>query len=105
MKLNARSTLPNLLRPTLITIGLLLAYAIAYRGSEVDFPKLFHALATNEKGRELLGAFLTPDLVTRDIQPVTLQLALPVPCGSAAEGQVATSGPRLAPSVPCAGLR
>jgi phosphonate transport system permease protein len=97
-----RSALPGSLKTTLITLGVIAAYIIAWRGSEVDFPKLFRALATNEKGRELLSDFMTPDIVARDIAPVTLQLALPVPCGSAPEGEVPASGPRLVPSVPCA---
>ena len=97
-----RSALPGSLKTTLITLGVIAAYVIAWRGSEVDFPKLFRALATNAKGRELLGDFMTPDIVARDIAPVTLQLALPVPCGSAPEGEVPASGPRLVPSVPCA---
>ncbi len=99
---NRRSALPGSLKTTLIMLGVIAAYIIAWRGSEVDFPKLFRALATNEKGRELLGDFMTPDIVARDIAPVTLQLALPVPCGSAPEGEVPASGPRLVPSVPCA---
>ncbi len=93
------------LRTTVIALGVLAAYVIAYRGSEVDFPKLFRALATNQKGRQLLGAFLTPDVATRDIAPVTLQLPFPVPCGSAPEAEVPASGPRLVPSVPCAETR
>src|SRR5574341_476991 len=93
------------LKTTLIVLGIVVAYLIAYRGSEVDFPKLFTAFATNEKGRDLLGDFMTPDIVARDIEPVTLQLPLPVPCGSAPEGEVPASGPRLVPSLPCAEQR
>jgi phosphonate transport system permease protein len=78
------------------------AFVVAYRGSEINFVRLFTSLP---KGGPLLRAFLTPDLVARDIQPVTLQLALPVPCGSAPAGEVPASGPRLVPDVPCAELR
>ncbi|MBM4421894.1 MAG: phosphonate ABC transporter, permease protein PhnE [Chloroflexi bacterium] len=105
MNTTRRPALPSSLRTTLIALGVIAAYVIAWRGSQVDFPRLFRALATNEKGRELLGDFMTPDIVARDIAPVTLQLPLPVPCGSAPEGEVAASGPRLAPSVACAELR
>ena len=87
------------LRNTLILLLVAGAYLIAYRGSEVNFVRLFSSLP---KGGPLLRAFLTPDLAAREIAPVTLQLALPVPCGSAPPGEVAASGPRLAPSVPCA---
>jgi phosphonate transport system permease protein len=92
----------RLVRITVITLALLVVYGIAYNGSEINFPRLFTSLP---KGGPLLRAFLTPDLVTRDIRPVTLDLPFPVPCSSAPSGQVAASGPRLVPSVPCAALR
>lgn len=92
----------RILRTTLITLAILAAYVIAYRGSEVNLGKLFGSL---NKGWPLLQDFLTPDLFARDVQPVTYQLPLPVPCGSAPEAEVPTSGPRLVPSVPCAELR
>ncbi len=95
----------GVLRTTLLTLGVVAAYIVAWRGSEIDLPRLFGALAANEKGRTLLGDFLTPDVLARDIAPVTLQLAVPVPCGSAPEEAVPSSGPRLQPSVPCAALR
>lgn len=101
----SRSPLPRAIRTTFIAVAVVLAYTVAWRGSEVDFPKLFTALATNAKGRELLGDFLTPDVVTRDIQPVTIQLPLPVPCGSAPEAEIPVEGPRLVPEVSCAELR
>lgn len=98
-------SLPPAIRVPLLALLLVVAYVIAWNGSEVDFPKLFSQFATNDKGRELLVDFLTPDVVGRDIAPVTLQLALPVPCDSAPNGEMLTSGPRLVPSVPCANLR
>lgn len=90
------------LRNLIILVLVAAAYVIAYRGSQVDFPRLFTSFP---KGWPLLSAFLTPDLTTRDIAPVTLQLALPVPCGSASAAEPATSGPRLVSAVPCAELR
>jgi phosphonate transport system permease protein len=90
---------------TLTVLVLAVAYVIAYRGSQVDFPRLFQKIAEGGRGRLLFEAFLTPDLVAYDIEPVTVQLPLPVPCGSAPEAEVAASGPRLVPEVPCANLR
>jgi phosphonate transport system permease protein len=92
----------RLLRTTLLALAVVVVYAIAYQGAEVNFGRLFTSLP---KGGPLLRAFLTPDLVARDIQPVTIDLPLPVPCGSAAAGQVPASGPRLVPAVPCAAPR
>lgn len=93
------------IKTTLTTLVIVVAYVIASRGSQVDFPRLFNALGTNERARMLLQDFLTPDLVAYDVQPIVLQLALPVPCGSAPNAEVASSGPRLVPAVPCAELR
>lgn len=90
------------LRNLVLLVVITAAYVIAFRGSEIDFVRLFTSFP---KGGPLLQAFLTPDLFNREIAPVTLQLALPVPCGSAPEAEVATSGPRLVPAVPCAELR
>jgi phosphonate transport system permease protein len=95
-------SLPQPLRTTLIGLGLLALIVFAWNGSQANFPKLFSSLP---KGWPLLQDFLTPDVVTREVQPVTLQLPLPVPCGSAPEGTVAASGPRLVPSVSCAAPR
>jgi phosphonate transport system permease protein len=89
----------RLLRTTLITVGVLAVYVIAYRGSAVDFPRLFASLP---KGWPLLSAFLTPDVAQREIQPVTLQVDFSVPCGSAPEATLLTSGPRIIPGVLCA---
>lgn len=92
----------RLARTTLIALGLVAAYVVSYRGSQVDFNKLFNSLP---KGWPLLSAFLTPDVVRRDIEPVNLQVPFPVPCGSAAEGEIPDTGPRIVPSVPCADPR
>ena len=78
------------LRNTFWLLVIVAAYVIAYRGSEVNFARLFTSLP---KGGPLLRAFLTPDLFRRDIEPVTLQLALPVPCDSAPPGAGARQRP------------
>jgi phosphonate transport system permease protein len=92
----------RVLRNLLILIGLVATYWISYRGSQVDFPKLFASLP---KGWPLLRAFLTPDVAQRDIQPVTMQVAFPVPCDSAPNAVLPTAGPRIIPSVLCANAR
>ncbi len=95
-------SVPRPLRTTLTALAVLALIAFAWNGSQVDFARLVNSLS---KGWPLLQDFLTPDVLGREIQPVTLQLAVPVPCGSAAEAPPAASGPRLVPSVPCAAPR
>lgn len=98
------------LRTIVITLVIVAAYVIAYdgsfvaSGSRVNLARLFSPELWS-KGGPLLLDFLTPDVAARDVEPVTLQLPLPVPCGSAPNAEPAASGPRLVPSVPCAELR
>mgnify|MGYP000527778404 CR=1 FL=1 len=87
------------LRTTLTALGLLALVVFAWNGSQINFQRLVTSLP---KGWPLLQDFLTPDILARAVEPVTLQLPVPVPCGSAPEAQPAASGPRLVPSVACA---
>jgi len=57
------------------------------------------------KAKDLVAAFLTPDLLTRDLKTTTVEMAFPIPCGSAPNPTPVTSGPRLVTSVPCAAVK
>jgi len=92
--------LTRLVRNTFITALVIAAFVISYRVTEADFPRLFRDLP---KGRQLLTAFLTPELFTRDVETRTVSIVFPIPCGAAPEEEVLPSeGPRLIPSVKCA---
>lgn len=92
--------LTRLVRNTFITALLIAAFVISYRVTEADFPRLFRDLP---KGRQLLTAFLTPELFTRDVETRTVSIAFPIPCGTAPEEEAFPSeGPRLVTSVKCA---
>lgn len=92
--------LTRLVRNTFITALVIAAFVISYRVTEADFPRLFRDLP---KGRQLLTAFLTPELFTRDVETRTVSIVFPIPCGAAPEEEVLpTEGPRLIPSVKCA---
>lgn len=94
--------LPSSVRTVLIVLAVAGVYVLAWNGSQIDFQRLFNSL---QKGWPILQAFLTPDVVTRDLELVTVQFDLPVPCDSAPNGVPTATGPRLVPSVPCAALR
>jgi phosphonate transport system permease protein len=93
------SRLKNLVRSTLLIALLVAAFGYSYRVTGVDFPRLVRDAG---KAREIVLAFLRPDLVTREVQTQTIEVAFPIPCGSAAEATPLTSGPRLVTSVACA---
>ena len=87
--------------------ALLIAIAVTVLGasarvSQIDFVRL---IKDAPKAKNLVTAFLTPDLVTRDQKTTTVEMAFPIPCGSAANAIPVTSGPRLSTSVPCAAVK
>jgi phosphonate transport system permease protein len=90
----------RIIRNTLLTALVIAAFAISYNVAEVDFQRLISNLPN---GRELILAFLTPDVITREVETRTVSIAFPIPCDSApAESDLPSSGPRLVPSVNCA---
>lgn len=73
------------------------ALVISYRVAQADFGRLFRDLP---KDRDLVVAFPTPDLISRDTKTRTIAIAFPIPCGTAPEeANLPGSGPRLVPSV------
>jgi phosphonate transport system permease protein len=93
---------PPVWRIVLTTILIAVGVAIlgfSARVSQIDFIRLFRDAS---KAKALVTSFLTPDLTTRDLQTTTIEMAFPIPCGSAPNGTPVKSGPRLSTSVPCA---
>lgn len=72
------------------------------RVTKIDFVRLFKDAP---KAKSLISAILSPDLVTRDLQTTTIEIAFPIPCGSAPNATPITSGPHLTTSVPCASVK
>jgi len=93
----------RIIRNTLITALVVAAFVVSYKVTDADFQRLFTNLPN---GKNLILAFLTPDVVARDVETRTVSIAFPVPCDSApAESEIPSSGPRLVPSVNCAETR
>ena len=90
----------RIIRNTLITALVVAAFVVSYKVTDADFQRLF---ANLPNGKNLILAFLTPDVVARDVETRTISIAFPIPCGSAPnEDVIPSSGPRLVPSVDCA---
>jgi phosphonate transport system permease protein len=92
----------QIIRNTVVTALIILAFGLSWKVTEVDFPRLVRDMG---KGKTIVMAFMTPDLVTRDVVTTTVSVAFPIPCGSATEATLPSSGPRLVPSVLCADSR
>jgi phosphonate transport system permease protein len=89
----------RLVRNTLLIAVLVALFGYSYHATGIDFPRMFRDAG---KAKEMVSAFLRPDLVTRDVETVTVETAFPIPCGSAVGATPVASGPRLVTSVPCA---
>ena len=85
----------------LIALGVVILGASA-RVSQIDFVRF---IKDAPKAKALVTAFLTPDLLTRDLKTTTVEMAFPIPCGSATNAVAVTSGPHLTTSVPCASVK
>jgi phosphonate transport system permease protein len=77
----------------------LAVYIVSYRETGIDPGKLLTSLP---KGERIVSELLHPDLLTRATHVATVDVAFPVPCGSALSAPSAATGPRIATSVPCA---
>lgn len=94
-----RISFSRIARNLFLGLLLILALSISWRVTEIDLPRLVRDLP---KGASLVRAFLTPDLFTRQVEVSVIGIDFPIPCASAAPGEVPAEGPRLVPSVPCA---
>lgn len=97
-----RPNAAKIVQNTFLVALIIFVLGASWNITGVDFPRLIRDLP---KGRNLVMSFLTPDLVTRDATITTVGITFPIPCGSAPDSAVPTSGPRLVPSVPCADPR
>lgn len=90
----------RIVRNVLLIALIIAAFWVSYNVTDADFPRMIRELP---KGKDLVQAFLTPDLVTRETETRTISIAFPIPCDSApAESVIPSEGPRLIPSVNCA---
>lgn len=97
-----RSRLSRLFTQGFVAIVIILALYASIEVTQPDFIKLVTAAP---KARQVLSQLLNPDLFTRESDVTMLDVALPVPCGSAPEGEFVSSGPRLEVEPRCAGER
>ncbi len=97
--MDTRLSIGKIVRNTLVVAVILIALGVSWNVTGVDFPRLVRDLP---KGRNIILAFLTPDVVTRDTTTTTVSIAFPIPCGAAQQSEIPASGPRLVPSVGCA---
>ena len=74
------------------------AYTVGLREAEINIRSLITGIPS---GLELMGDFLTPDLISREMTSSNVEFAFPVPCSVAPVAEIPDHGPRVVPSLPC----
>lgn len=75
--------------------------AFFYLSVKVTQPDLGKLISSSSKAKEIIGQLMSPNLFDRESNKLTVSQVLPVPCGSVANPEVPTSGPRITVDPPC----
>lgn len=86
----------------ILVVTLVFAYGLSFKVTKPDFIKLVVAAP---QAQQILVQLLTPDLFSRASQTSTIVLPYPIPCDSAPNPEIPTSGPRIIPDPACAAER
>lgn len=98
MSSSPRPPATRLISLTLVTLAIVGVYSVSLKETEIDLPALVTGIPN---GLKLVRDFFTPDVAVRETTKTSVGFDFPVPCGSAPEGDVPESGPRIIPSDPC----
>jgi len=83
----------------ILAIGIFIAALIlSIRVTDPDMVKL---VSSFPKAKSIMGQLLSPELIDRESEIVTVSQVVPVPCGSVANPDVPVSGPRIVIDPPC----
>lgn len=83
----------------ILVIGILAAaLVLSIRVTDPDMVKL---VSSFPKAKSIMGQLLSPELIDRESEIVTVSQVVPVPCGSVANPDVPVSGPRIVIDPPC----
>ncbi len=87
----------------LLLVIIVIAYGLSIQVVQPDFGKL---ITSAQNADQMIKELLSPDLITqRSVGTVVISATVPVPCGSAAESEPVTSGPRISVEPGCAAER
>jgi phosphonate transport system permease protein len=100
----SRRPAPLLRTLSTILLGAVIAVAF-YLSIEVTNPDFVKLVTAAPKAKQILPELLSPDLIARESEQQSLDLAFPIPCGSASEGVPASGGATLQAEPACAAER
>ncbi len=95
----------NKLKPLLKSLGKILAIvvfvALLVLSIKVTDPDMVKLVSSFPKAKSIMGQLLSPELIDRESEIVTVSQVVPVPCGVVTNPDVPVSGPRIVIDPPC----
>lgn len=88
----------NSLKRVLIIVVFVVLLVLSIRVTDPDMVKL---VSSFPKAKSIMGQLLSPEILDRESELITVAQAVPVPCGSVANPDVPMTGPRITIDPPC----
>lgn len=82
-------------------LGTLLFVALLVISIRVTQPDLVKLVSSSAKAKDILSQLLTPSLLTKEVEKITVSQVVPVPCGVVENPVSLDSGPRIVLDPPC----
>jgi len=93
------------LKPLLTSLGKILSIvlfiALLILSIKVTDPDMVKLVSSFPKAKSIMGQLLSPELIDRESEIITVSQVVPVPCGSVMNPDVPVSGPRIVVDPPC----
>jgi phosphonate transport system permease protein len=94
-------TIKTLLKSLGKVLGTLIFVALLVISIRVTKPDLVKLVSSGAKAKDILSQLLTPTMLIKDVEKVTVSQIVPVPCGTVENPVAADSGPRIVLDPPC----
>lgn len=91
-------SLLNSLKRVLIIVGVIALLVLSIRVTNPDLVKL---VSSFPKAKSIMGQLLSPEILGRESEKITVAQVVPVPCGSVPNPEVPAAGPRITVDPPC----
>ncbi|HNR03186.1 MAG TPA: phosphonate ABC transporter, permease protein PhnE [Anaerolineaceae bacterium] len=96
--MDTKKSLLNSLKRVLIIVGVIALLVLSIRVTKPDLVKL---VSSFPKAKSIMGQLLSPEILGRESEKITVAQVVPVPCGSVPNPEVPAAGPRITVDPPC----
>ncbi len=97
--------LKSILKSLSKLVTAIVVVALIYFSIQVTQPDVGKLISSAPKAKSILSQLLSPEILGKESEKETVSLVVPIPCGSAANPEIAQSGPRLVVDPPCGAVK